>query len=60
MDFLGAALGISTCITTLTIDYSKKFTTNNVLTIRQMSMFVVKSIVIQINGLAYISIGNGR
>ena len=36
----------------LTIDYSKNFTTNKVLTIGHMSMFVVKSIVIQINGLA--------
>jgi len=40
----------------LTIDYSKNFTTNKVLTIGHMSMFVVKSIVIQINGLAYGSI----
>ena len=37
----------------LTIDYSKNFTTNKVLAIGHMSMFVVKSIVIQINGLAY-------
>jgi len=43
----------------LTIDYSKNFTTNKVLTIGHMSMFVVKSIVIQINGLASGSI-NGR
>jgi len=40
----------------LTIDYSKNFTTNKVLTIGRMSMFVVKSIVIQINSLAYGSI----
>ena len=31
----------------LTIDYSKNFTTNKVLTIEHMSMFVVKSIVIK-------------
>jgi len=43
----------------LTIDYSKNFTTNKVLTIGHMSMFVVKSIVIQINGLAYGSINLG-
>jgi len=36
----------------LTIDYSKNFTTNKVLTIGHMSMFVVKSIVIQITGQA--------
>ena len=30
----------------LSIDYSKNFTTNKVLTIGHMSMFVVKSIVI--------------
>jgi len=40
----------------LTIDYSKNFTTNKVLTIGHMSMFVVKFIVIQNNGLAYGSI----
>jgi len=40
----------------LTIDYSKNFTTNKVLTIGHMSMFVVKSIVIKFNGLAYGSI----
>jgi len=40
----------------LTKDYSKNFTTNNVLTKEHMPMFVVKSIVIQINGLAYGSI----
>ena len=40
----------------ITIDYSKNFITNKVLTIGHMSMFVVKSIVIQINGLAYGSI----
>jgi len=40
----------------LTIDYSTNFTTNKVLTIGHMSMFVVKSIVIQITGLAYGSI----
>jgi len=40
----------------LTIDYSKNFTTNTVLTIGHMSMFVVKSVVIQINGLVYGSI----
>ena len=40
----------------LTIDYSKNFTTNKVLTIGNMSMFVVKSIVIQINGLVYGSV----
>ena len=43
----------------LTIDYSKNFTTNKVLTIGHMSMFVVKSIVVQINGLAYGSINCG-
>ena len=37
----------------LTIEYSKNFTTNKVLTTGHMSMFVVKSIVILINGLAY-------
>ena len=42
----------------LTIDFSKNFTTNKVLTIGHMSMFVVKSIVIQNNGLAYGSINN--
>jgi len=36
----------------LTKDYSKNFTTNKVLTIGHMSVFVVKCIVIQINGLA--------
>ena len=40
----------------LTKDYSKNFTTNKVLTIGHMLMFVVKSINIQINGLAYGSI----
>ena len=40
----------------LTIDYSKNFTTNKVLTIGYMPMFVVNSIVIQIYGLAYGSI----
>jgi len=34
----------------LTIDYSNNFTTNKVLTIEHMAMFVVKSIHIQING----------
>ena len=42
----------------ITIDYSKNFTTNKVLTKGHMSMFVVKSIVIQINGLAYGSINS--
>jgi len=37
----------------LTIDYCTNFTTNKVITIGHMSMFVVKSIVIQINDLAY-------
>ena len=43
----------------LTKDYSKNFTTNTVLKIGHMSMFVVKSIVIQINGLVYGSINHG-
>jgi len=41
------------------LDYSKIFTTNKVLTIGLMPMFEVKSIVIQINGLAYGSINGG-
>jgi len=41
-----------------TIDYSKNFTTNKVLTIWHMPMFVVKSIVILINSLAYGSINS--
>jgi len=40
----------------ITIDYSKNFTTRWLLTIGHMSMFVVKSIVIQIISLAYGSI----
>jgi len=40
----------------LTIYYSKNFTTNKVLTIGHMPMFVVKSVVIKMNGLAYGSI----
>jgi len=40
----------------LTKYYSKNFTTNKLLAIGHMPMFVVKSIVIQINGLAYGSI----
>ena len=40
----------------LTIDYSKNFTTRQLLTIDQMTMFVVKYIVIQINGQVYGSI----
>jgi len=40
----------------LTIDYSKNFTTNKVLTIVHMSMFVVTSIVLHSNCLAYGSI----
>jgi len=39
-----------------TIYYSKNLTTKKVLTIGHMPMFVVKSIVIQINGLTYGSI----
>ena len=37
----------------LTIYYSKNFTTNKVLTIGHMPLFVVKSTVIKINSLAY-------
>jgi len=40
----------------LTIVYSKNLTTNKLLTIEQMTMFVVKYIHIQINGYVYGSI----
>jgi len=40
----------------LTIDYSTSFTTSKLLTIGHMPLFVVKSIVIQINGLGCVSI----
>jgi len=43
----------------ITIDYSKNFTTRWLLTIGHMSMFVVKSIVIQIISLGYGSINWG-
>ena len=43
----------------ITIDYSKKFTTRLLLTIGHMSMFVVKSIVIKINGLGDPCLGYG-
>jgi len=40
----------------LTIEYSKNFTTRWLLTIEHVAMFVVKSIAIQINGHVYESI----
>ena len=40
----------------LTIDYSKNLTTSKLLSIGHMTMFVVKSIVIQIIGQGYGSI----